>query len=126
MTWQSISLALAGLVGSITAIIHGVLTQRLMVAPIEKILAADKRFSATIRRLVPALLHVSTAAWFTGGLVLIAAAFYADPGARLASAVLVGSLYLYAALGNAWATRGRHPGWMLMTLALGLIVLAFV
>jgi hypothetical protein len=33
----------------------------------------------------------------------------------------VGGLYLYGALGNLWATRGRHPGWMLMAAALILI-----
>jgi hypothetical protein len=29
---------------------------------------------------------------------------------------------LFGALGNLWATRGRHPGWMLMAAALILIV----
>jgi hypothetical protein len=32
-------------------------------------------------------------------------------------------LYLFGALGNLWATRGRHPGWMLMAAALILIVI---
>jgi len=36
--------------------------------------------------------------------------------------LFVGSLYLFGALGNLWATRGRHPGWMLMA-ALILIVI---
>lgn len=122
MTYQLICLAAAGVIGSITAVIHGVLTQRHMVAPIEKLLAGNKAISGAIRRLVPVLLHVSTAAWFAGGLALIAAALWFGPGARLATGALVGTLYLYAALGNLWATRGRHPGWMLMALALVLIV----
>jgi hypothetical protein len=40
---------------------------------------------------------------------------------RLATGLFVGSLYLYGALGNLWGTRGRHPGWMLYSLALVLI-----
>lgn len=125
MTYQLICLAAAGVIGSITAVIHGVLTQRHMVEPIGKALAGNKAISGAVRRLVPVLLHVSTAAWFTGGLALIAAALWLEPGARLAVAALVGSLYIYAALGNLWATRGRHPGWVLMALAFALIVVAF-
>ena len=43
MTWQNSALALAGVIGGITAVIHGVLTQRLMVRPIEAALAAVAR-----------------------------------------------------------------------------------
>ena len=120
MTWQNSALALAGVIGGITAVIHGVLTQRLMVRPIEAALAADSRVRAPVRRLVPLLLHFSTIAWLIGGVALIAAGWF-GPQARLATGLCVGGLYLYGALGNLWGTRGRHPGWMLMAVALGLI-----
>ena len=120
MDWHSIALALAGVIGSGTALVHGVLTQRLMVRPIEAALA-ERRISAPIRRLVPVLLHFSTFAWFVGGLALIATAAWLEQDAKLATGLLVGSLYLFGALGNAWATRGRHPGWMLMAVAVVLI-----
>jgi uncharacterized membrane protein YjjB (DUF3815 family) len=55
---------------------------------------------------------------------LIAAAIWFGHDARLATGLFVGSLYLFGALGNLWATRGRHPGWMLMAAALILIVFA--
>jgi hypothetical protein len=29
---------------------------------------------------------------------------------------------MFGAIGNLWATRGRHPGWMLMAAALVLIL----
>ena len=29
--------------------------------------------------------------------------------------------FILGALANLWGTRGRHPGWMLMAAALGLI-----
>jgi len=122
MNWQDAALAMAGIIGSCVAVVHGVLTQRLMVRPLEAILLSDRRTVATIRRLVPVLLQFSTFNWFLGGLALIAAAIWFEQGAKLATGLLVGSSYLFGALGNLWATRGRHPGWMLYAVALILIV----
>ena len=123
MTWQDAALALAGVIGSSVAVFHGVLTQRLMVRSVEALFVADRRIAAPIRRLVPLLLQFSTFNWLLGGLVLIAAALWFEHDARLATGLLVGSSYLYGAVGNLWGTRGRHPGWMLMAVALVLIVL---
>jgi hypothetical protein len=114
---------MAGVIGSCVAVFHGILTQRLMVRPIEALFVADGRIAAPIRRLVPGLLHFSTFNWFLGGLALIAAALWFEHDARLATGLLVGSSYLYGGLGNLWGTRRRHPGWMLMAVALVLIVL---
>lgn len=121
MNWQDAALAMAGVVGSCVAVVHGILTQRLMVRPFEAFFLADKRITAPIRRLVPLLLHFSTVSWFLGGLALMAAARWFEQDARLATGLFVGGLYLYGALGNLWGTRGRHPGWMLYTAALVLI-----
>lgn len=126
MTWQTAALISAGAVGSATALVHGLLTQRLMVRPIETCFAAGPRPSSPVRRLVPLLLQFSTFNWFVGGLALIAAAVWLAAEARLVVGLLVGSSYLYAALGNFWGTRGRHPGWMLMAAATGLILLGLV
>ena len=120
MNWQDAALAMAGVIGSSVAVVHGVLTQRLMVRPLEALFVTDKRITAPIRRLVPLLLHLSTVSWFLGGLALIAAVWL-TPDARLATGLGVGGLYLYGALGNLWGTRGRHPGWMLMAAAVILI-----
>ncbi len=121
MNWQDAALGMAGVIGSCVAVFHGILTQRLMVRPLEALFLADKRITAPIRRLVPLLLHFSTISWFLGGLALIAAARWFEPDARLATGLCVGGLYLFGALGNLWGTRGRHPGWMLMSAALILI-----
>ena len=72
---------------------------------------------------MPLLLQFSTFNWLLGGLALIAAALWFGQGAKLATGLLVGSSYLFGAVGNLWGTRGRHPGWMLMAVALVLIVL---
>jgi hypothetical protein len=122
MDWQGVALAMAGVIGSGVAVVHGVLVQRLMVRPFGDFLIAEKRTAGSIRRLVPLLLHFSTFNWFLGGLALIAAAIWFDQDARLATGLLVGSSFLFGAVGNLWATRGRHPGWMLYAVALVLIV----
>jgi hypothetical protein len=123
MNWQDAALGLAGVIGSGVAVVHGILIQRLMVKPFAVSLFAEKGIAAPIRRLVPLLLHFSTFNWLLGGLALIAAAIWFGQGARLATGLLVGSSYLFGALGNLWATRGRHPGWALYAAAVILIVL---
>ncbi len=124
MTWQNIALGLAGVIGSATAVVHGVLTQRLMVRPIAALFLSHGRISAPVRRLVPLLLQFSTVVWFGGGLALIAASLWFDRDVRRATGLLVGATYLFGALGNLWGTRGRHPGWMLMAAAVVLIAVA--
>ncbi len=119
-TWQDVALGLAGLIGVAVAIVHGVITQRLMVRPIIGMALTERRFSKTIGRMVPLLLQFSTAVWFAGGLAL-AIATQLDREARLAICFMVGGTYLFGAIGNCWATRGRHPGWLLMSSALVLI-----
>ena len=121
MYWENAALVMAGVIGSGVAVVHGILVQRLMVKPFEEFALADGRIGASVRRLVPLLLHFSTVSWFIGGLALIAAAGWLETDARLATGVFVGSLYLFGALGNLWGTRGLHPGWMLMAVALVLI-----
>ena len=74
MNWQNAALAMAGVIGSGVAVVHGILVQRLMVKPFEEFALADGRIGASIRRLVPLLLHFSTISWFLGGLALIVAA----------------------------------------------------
>jgi hypothetical protein len=120
MNWHDEALMLAGVLGAAVALVHGVLTEGLMVKPFRQ--GAMVQFAAPIRRIVPVLLHFSTFNWFVGGLVLLAAALWFGWEAKLATGLLVGSSYLFGAAGNLWATRGRHPGWVLYTLALVLIV----
>ena len=119
MNWHDAALILAGILGSTVAVMHGAITQRLMVVPFREV--AKARLSGTIQRIVPPLLHFSTFNWFLGGLALIAAALWLGPEARWVAGLLVGSSYLFGAAGNLWATRGRHPGWALYALALVLI-----
>jgi hypothetical protein len=123
MTWQNAALGMAGIIGASVAVVHGVLVQRLMVRPFEAFALADRKIAGSTRRLVPLLLHFSTVFWFLGGLTLVAAANWFGQDVRLAISLFVGASYLFGVIGNLWATRGRHPGWMLMAAALVLIAL---
>ena len=120
MDLHDAALVIAGIVGSTTAIVHGVVTQRQIVRPVHELTAG--KLPQSIRRLVAALLHFSTFNWFVSGLALLIAVYSFGREARLATCLLVGSSYLYPALGNLWATRGRHVGWVLYTVAVLLIV----
>lgn len=124
MHWQNAALVAAGLIGASVAVFHGVLVQRLMVRPIDE-LARERRLRGPASRLVAPLLQFSTVVWFGGGLALAAAPLM-HREARLAVCVMIGATYLFGAVGNFAATRGRHPGWMLMALALVLIALGAV
>jgi len=115
---QDLALAIAGGIGSAVAIVHGVLTQR-FVNPLEGLAAPI--LPRSIRQLAAMLLQFSTFNWFVGGLALVVTAFALGREARLAVGLLVGSSYLYGAIGNFIATRGRHPGWMFYGIALALI-----
>ena len=57
MDWRDAALAMAGIIGSSVAVFHGILTQRLMVGPVEALFVADARIARPIRRLVPLLLQ---------------------------------------------------------------------
>jgi len=120
MDLHGAALVIAGIVGSTVAIVHGVVTQRVMVRPVHELTAG--KLPQSIRRLVAALLHFSTFNWLVSGLALLIAVYSFGREARLATCLLVGSSYLYPALGNLWATRGRHVGWVLYTVAVLLIV----
>jgi hypothetical protein len=100
MNWHDVALGMAGVIEIGVAVVHGFLTQRHMVKPLEEFFLTDKRIAAPIRRIVPGLLQFSTFNWFVGGLALIVAANSFEQEARLATGLLVGSSYLYGTLGN--------------------------
>jgi hypothetical protein len=122
MTLQDTALVAAGVIGAGTAILHGVLMQKFMVAPVDRWLKRDAAVSRQIRMLVASVLQYSTFSWLIGGLTLIVAALWLEPQARLALSLLVGAGYAYGVVANCWATRARHPGWMLLALSAGLTV----
>ncbi len=123
MDYQEIALIVAGSIGSLVAIIHSILVRRLMTRPLVEAVKDKKNLSASAQRLIPLLLDYSGFNWFCSGLALVAAVLWLGPEAKLIAALLAGSAFLFAALGNLWGTRGRHPGWVLYAIAVTLIVI---
>lgn len=123
MDWNSIALTAAGVIGGGTAVIHGVVMQRIIIRPIEADIAANGRISGTLQKLIALLLHVSTFNWLLSGIALIAAAIWFEHDVRLMVGLLAGSSFLYGAIIAFWSIRRAHPGGILMSAACILIVL---
>lgn len=123
LDWNSIALTVAGVIGGGTAVIHGILMQRLIIRPIEADFTANGRIPGTLQKLVALLLHVSTLNWLLSGLALIASAIWFEYDVRLMVGLLAGSSFLYGAILSFWAIRRAHPGGILMSAACILIVL---
>jgi len=116
-----VALIAAGAIGCAVAVIHAVLVHRFIAAPVSRLMATEQRFPRRTIRMVASLLQFSTFAWVLGGLALIYVAVFGGVQARWTAGLLTAALYLYGAVGNAWASRGRHPGWILMVIATLLI-----
>lgn len=123
MDWNSIALTTAGVIGGGTAVVHGLLMQRLIIKPIETVFVADGRISTPLQKLVTLLLHFTTFNWLLSGLTLIAAAIWFEQDARLATGLLAASSFLYGSIISLWVMRRPHPSWILMAVALILTVL---
>jgi hypothetical protein len=109
---KSMLLILAGSVAMLTAVIHGVLGET-------KIFAKARIEPAWIRLLLRLIWQCGALAWFGLGVLLVVAADFEPAAQRWIVAVAVVN-FLAGAAGNAWVTRGRHVGWMMMVLASGL------
>jgi len=118
---NDILLIIAGCIGVSVAIVHGVLMQKLMITPLlQSPYGQEMKIQA--RKLLPILLHFSTFFWLVGGICLVVAPYAFNQSERFVVSIVVGSLYLFGALGNFWGTEGRHPGWVLLATSVALIL----
>ncbi len=117
MTTQSWLFVSAGVLGLAVSVIHGVLMQRLMIVPI----LAGSDIPGRSRRIFPVLMHFSTVVWFLAGAVLVVASLYLPASTTMVIACVTALLYALGAVGNFWGTRGRHFGWIPLTLSVTLI-----
>jgi hypothetical protein len=109
---SDVLLQIGGGLAIVIAIIHGVLGET-------KIFARTRIEPAWIRLMLRLIWQCSTLAWVSCGVLLIAAPYLGDAARPWIVGIAVAN-FVAAAAGNAWATRGRHVGWMLMALASGL------
>jgi hypothetical protein len=90
------------------AVIHGVIGEL-------KIFPRMNIEPQRLRTLIRLVWQASTVAWIGGGVLLVAAPWMQSDYARHWIVVTLACVFAFAALANAWATRGRHFGWMALS-----------
>ncbi len=102
----------AGILAFATSIAHGVIGER-------KVFARARIEPARLRLLIRLVWQAGTVAWISLAILLIAAP---KLGADARNWIIAMSILAFgvAAVGNAWATRGRHVGWVAMAVVVGL------
>jgi hypothetical protein len=115
---RDLLLQCSGLAAIAAALIHGVLgeTRVFTRATIEP---------AGLRTLIRLVWQAGTVAWIGGGVLLLAAPMMASEPARHWIVVTLACVFAFAALGNAFATRGRHFGWMALSAVVALAVAGY-
>jgi hypothetical protein len=115
---RDLLLQAAGLAAIAVAIIHGVLGET-------KVLARATIQPARLRTLIRLVWQAGTVAWIGGGVLLIAAPLMASETARHWIVVTFACVFTFGALANAFATRGRHFGWMALSAVVALAVAGY-
>lgn len=115
---RDVLLQCSGVLAIVVAVIHGVLTET-RVFPRVTIEPARMR---TLFRLV---WQIPTVAWIACGVLLIATPSMDSDTARHWMVVMFALLFAFSALGNAWGTRGKHFGWMMLSAVAALAVAGY-
>jgi hypothetical protein len=104
---RDILLQCSGLLAIATAVTHGVLTETKVFPHV----TIEPQRLRTLFRLV---WQIPTVTWIACGVLLMAAPSMASESARHWMIVTFACVFAVCALVNAWGTRGRHFGWMLL------------
>ncbi len=103
----------AGILALLVSVVHGVLGET-------KVFARARIEPAWARRLIRLVWQAGTVAWMALAVLLIAAPSFGSDAARIWIIAVSIVAFGCAAMANAWATRGRHFGWVAMTVVVGL------
>lgn len=105
---RDLLLQCAGVVAIAVALIHGILGET-------KVFARARIEPERLRILIRLVWQASTVAWIGGGVLLIAAPWMESEPARHWIVITMACVFGFSAFANAWATRGRHFGWMALS-----------
>jgi len=105
---RDLLLQCAGVLTIIVALIHGILGET-------KVFPRASIEPERLRTLIRLVWQASTVAWIGGGVLLIAAPWMDSAPARHWIVITMACVFGFSALANAWATRGRHFGWMALS-----------
>lgn len=115
---RDLSLQCAGVLVIAVALIHGYLGEA-------KVFARARIEPERLRTLIRLVWQASTVAWIGGGMLLIATPWMGSEPARHWIVVTMACVFGFSAFANAWATRGRHFGWMMLTTVVALAVAGY-
>ena len=118
---RDLMLQCAGVVAIVVAVIHGVIGETRVFADSPRTTIEPAR----LRTLLRLVWQAGTIAWIGGGVLLVAASALASEPARHWIVATMVVVFAFAALANAWATRGRHFGWMLLSAVVALSVAGY-
>ena len=113
---RDLTLQAAGALAILVAIVHGAIAEL-------QVFRKARIEPGRVRTLLRMVWQASTIDWIVIGVLLIAAPTFGSDSARRWIIALAAVAYGYAAVGNAVASRGRHFGWMLLSLV---VVLSLV
>lgn len=105
---RDLLLQCAGVVTIVVALIHGILGET-------RVFARARIEPERLRTLIRLVWQASTVAWAGGGVLLFAAPWMQSEPARHWIVITMAGVFGFSAFANAWATRGRHFGWMALT-----------
>jgi uncharacterized membrane protein SirB2 len=115
---RDILLQCSGLLAIVAAVTHGVLTETRVFLRV----TIEPQRLRTLFRLV---WQIPTVAWIACGVLLIAAPSMGSESARHWMIVTFACLFAFSAIGNAWGTRGKHFGWILLGAVAALAVAGY-
>ncbi|PIT05871.1 membrane protein [Bradyrhizobium nitroreducens] len=105
---RDLLLQCAGVLTIVVALIHGYLGEA-------KVFARARIEPERLRTLIRLVWQASTIAWIGGGVLLIVVPRMHSELARHWIVATMACVFGFSALANAWATRGRHFGWMALS-----------
>ncbi|MGX0967064.1 hypothetical protein AB7M63_007513 [Bradyrhizobium japonicum] len=115
---RDLLLQCAGGLTIIVALIHGILGET-------KVFARARIEPERLRTLIRLVWQASTVAWIGGGVLLIAAPWMESEPARRWIVVTMACVFGFSAVANAWATRGRHFGWMMLSVVVAMAMAGY-
>ncbi len=103
----------AGVLGIAAALVHGYLGET-------KVFTSPRIPAGRARLLLRGVWHCSVVDWAVMGALLILVPTLGSDRARIAIISASAVVFAAGAIGNAWASRGRHFGWVWLAMVVGL------
>lgn len=115
---RDLLLQCAGVGAIVVALIHGILGET-------KVFARARIEPERLRTLIRLVWQASTVAWIGCGVLLVATPWMDSGAARHWIVITMVCVFGFSACANAWATRGRHFGWMALSAVVAMAVAGY-